>query len=206
VYCPTGSAAPTPVSPGYYSTPLTNPVTTRFSQTQCPPDRLCTNGVLSPGLVFAGGCSASGMATAVAIDGYVNQAFGPQVSVTTPGYTGAVTFTVTSISNADPTCTVTPGFFSWTNAGLTAAQLNIGASPVRLTLCPNGFTVMLTAARSVDSSLFAQCSMSVSGAPNAASVVLPRCVATYLGCTAVYAQSRKSSRHQRSRTARLHAL
>ena len=50
VYCPTGSAQPTPVSPGYYSVgpfPTENDKT-RTAQVICPPGSFCRNGVQSP--------------------------------------------------------------------------------------------------------------------------------------------------------------
>lgn len=165
-YCPSGSGAPTLVGAAtdIYTIPTTlGTENFRTGTAPCPPQRQCSGGLLLAGLSFSSGCTSGG-ATATVPSGVPNSLWGPTFTVATPGYSGTVNWTIASVVPADVGCPVSPSFFNISVLSLTSATMWVGATAVQLSLCPNGFNLVVNAARSADWTLNAQCTVAVAGA------------------------------------------
>jgi hypothetical protein len=164
-YCPTGSAAPVTVSANHYTTPDTGSPSLRTGQLPCPSERACAGGVVLAAIDMSAQCPA-GTAEAQVEEMLTNSDFGPQFSVTTPGYTGSLTWSVVSIVANDPTCVLrTTGNFTFStgtiSAGTTWGRLRIGAWPLDYPTCMNGFRLTIRAARSNNAAMLQECAVDV---------------------------------------------
>jgi hypothetical protein len=141
-----------------------------------------------PGVGFTAGCGA-----AIVFADVVNATFGPTLSMSTPNYAGGLKWQISSVTPLDVSCQISlaTGTFSVSILSTLTAQLRVGMTPVTLALCPNGFTLGVTASRATDASQNATCSVPVSGEcsyhvlgcvscllPNSVCICLVACFAT----------------------------
>lgn len=167
-YCPPGSGAPIYVgaATNIYTIPTTlGTENYRTNVAACPAFRQCSAGLLLPGLSFSNGCASGSAGTPATVgSGVPNSLWGPTFIVSTPGYSGSINWTITSVVPADVGCPVTAAYFNVSVLSLTSASLWVGSTAVQLSQCPNGFSLVLNAARANDVTLNAQCTIAAAGA------------------------------------------
>jgi hypothetical protein len=147
-FCPTGSASPSPVGAGNYSVPLSSPLNQRSGQAACPPNRVCSGGVLSPAVDFSAACPTGELLVQLA-DDVRNAAFGSSFTAATPGWGGPVLlFTVANKTAAAPATCPVANYVITTQATGAAGTLQLGGTSVDYTGCAAGFSLTLQAARS----------------------------------------------------------
>jgi hypothetical protein len=100
----------------------------------------------------------NGAAQLTATEGVTNVAFDTWLNITTPGYAGAVTYTIASVTVYDVTCPVTTSYFTY-NSG--SKKMQIGSTALDYSKCPNGVSLVLRAIRTADTTLNASCTISV---------------------------------------------
>ena len=149
LYCPAGVGAPIPVTTGFYSTPLSAPVSVRTGQAPCPAFRSCAGGLILPGVDMSSACPGGSLFVSGS-EVLPNATFGPSLLPATPGYSGALTWT-TNVSYLDATCAASVG------VNATAGLLLAGRSGVPFVTCPTGIVVTASAARANDATLNATC-------------------------------------------------
>jgi hypothetical protein len=147
-FCPTGSASPSPVGAGNYSIPLSSPLNQRSGQAACPPNRVCSGGILSPAVDFSAACPTGELLVQLA-DDVRNAAFGGSFTAATPGWGSPVLqFTVANKTAAAPaTCPVT-NYVITAQATGAIGTLQLGGTSVDYTGCASGFSMTLQASRS----------------------------------------------------------
>lgn len=114
VYCPTGASAPIPVSANFYTTPAGGSTMLRTNQAACPSERACSGGVVLPGVDLSPTCgSITGGTTTLQIrESQTNVEWGTSISVSTPGYSGGMAWSVVSVTPADGSCALQASWLS----------------------------------------------------------------------------------------------
>ncbi|RYY38081.1 hypothetical protein EON62_00715, partial [archaeon] len=169
LYCPLGSVTALPVPNNKYSTPLDVPVTQRTWYADCVPGRACVGGLLLDAVSFGTTC-VGGSVAATALEVYTSTEFGPTFSITTPGYTGGITWT-TSLTNVQAGCNAAASVVMNTATG----RLAVNTIPLDFPSCTQGFTVNVRVARSTDSAAFATCAVVVTMAQVGKTPVITNC-------------------------------
>lgn len=154
LFCPDASGAPTTVTTGWYSTPLSVPVTVRTGQAPCPANRACSGGLILPGVDWSATCPG-GSVFFSGSEVLPNATFGPVLLPSTPGYSGSLVWT-TNVSYLDVSCAAV------VRVNATAGLMLAGATGVPFASCPSGVVVTLVATRSNDPTLNASCAVTYS--------------------------------------------
>jgi len=155
VFCELGSGAPRTVSAGYYSSYLYNAQTSvrgneayRTAQTACPPDRLCSNGVLVKAVDLSG---LAGFGAAMS-DTTNLTTFGNTFQAVAPGFASAIApsivWSVVSITPVGSGCTVPANYFTVESISSNTGQLRAGAGTLSAVRCSSGVSVKVRAERS----------------------------------------------------------
>lgn len=175
-FCPAGSGTWTAVSANFYSGPLAVADNVRYNQIACPADRTCVSGVLQAGIDFGVTCGA-GSIDVIAPDGTANAEFGTVLTANTgASYSSGVTWS-TSISAADGTCTAASQIVtSVQGSPIYSVKLKAGASALQWQFCKNGLTVVVTAARTADTTIRSTCTVRVAVVQVAAVPVITDCL------------------------------
>ena len=158
VYCPSGSAAPLACPNGSYTGPIASAgypaafPANRYTCSVCPSNRLCAPGVLYPAVDFSATCPGGSLFVQIGADPsgnftVTNSLVGPTIAAATPGFSGAVSYNISSFVKNDPGCPVNSSLLFF-NA--TAGSFQIGPTAVSALLCERGIVVTLTAKRVSD--------------------------------------------------------
>jgi hypothetical protein len=134
VFCPPASGAPVPVPAGNYSVPLAVAKDRRSGHASCPPNRLCTGGVLYPPVDLSAVCPGGSVLAAEFSDDVRNTDVGPTLTAAAPGWSLSpdVRFSVIQAQAAAPiTCNVTRFAISPSPLSGLSSRLRVGGTPVR---------------------------------------------------------------------------
>lgn len=140
VFCPLGSAGPRLVDIDYYTTPTTGSKALRTGQVRevvpstssvffvcsapsflaqlpCEPFRSCVGGEMLPAVDLSSPCGAitGGETTLSLRESITNAEWGSDIPVSTPGYSGNMTWTVLTVTPVDSACVLSPSMFSITS-------------------------------------------------------------------------------------------
>jgi len=160
LYCPQGSSQATIVTPGYYTTPVTASEFLRTGQAICPVERECVTGILLPAVDYSANCP-NGATTLSVLHGTTGSTWGNFINATSPGYTGGLTYSLSSVTTFDSTCnptTIASALSYDSAAGRFRFSNSYTASSI---LCRNGFSVTITASRNNNNQMNAQCAVTV---------------------------------------------
>jgi VCBS repeat-containing protein len=151
VFCPLGSATPTSVSAGFYSTPLGVAKSVRTSQTACPTNRQCAGGSLLPPVDLSATCPGGELVVQVTEE-MRNVDIGPVLEAAAPGWTSStpnVRFNVSSISPVQlaSTCPVSTYVIFPVQPASNSSRLRIGSTALSAEQCGTGIAVVLRAFR-----------------------------------------------------------
>ncbi|RYY33779.1 cadherin repeat domain-containing protein, partial [archaeon] len=135
-------------------------------------DRQCTGGIIEPGIFFTAGCDGSPTVATVQ-ESYANLNFGPVITVSTPGYSGALTWTINSVTSFTPGCSLPTSRFTFSSTSRTS-QLRVGATALDYPTCP-AFTITYSVKRSNDDTAIISCSVDVTVAQVAKRPIIVDC-------------------------------
>ena len=88
-----------------------------FAQLPCEPFRICTDGEMLPGVDLSSSCGSitGGAMTLSMRESLANAEWGSNIPVSSPGYTGSMTWTVQQVTAVDSACVLSPSMFSITS-------------------------------------------------------------------------------------------
>jgi hypothetical protein len=147
VICPQGTGAPITVQNGFYSGPLTYPVSQRITAIPCPVNnRLCTGGILYPAIDVSATCPAGALYTTLA-DDVLDRSFGPSIIAQTPGMDEpSVSWSIVNMTAFEPTkCTI--GNLTLSSFNTNTTSIFIGTPAINSINCSSGFTISISAKR-----------------------------------------------------------
>ena len=153
-----GSSAPTTVTTGYFTGPTTSSASLREWQAPCPTGRTCTSGVVLAGVDFGSTCPSGAMSVTVNENTPSIDILPSALSVTTPGYSGTLNWTVAF--TASGACLASRSVVL-TNGTSTSNSLRVGTTPLDATFCNTPFKATVTAARTADIMLYASCAVTI---------------------------------------------